>query len=266
MTRPARLWSDAGRPDPILLADTSEGVALLTLNDPCRRNILSGELAAALINTVAELESQAVKALVITGHGRAFCAGADLGDLLAASDGDLAGIRLVYDAFGAVADFSGLTVAAVNGPAVGAGLNLALVCDVRVAGRSARFDSRFLSLGIHPGGGHIWMLERLVGPQTAAMMVLLGEQLDAEGAVRHGLAWSHTEDDELVQTALTLARRATASAHLLRDAKTSLVETPNLPARGDALGVETERQLASLRRDEASDMIESMRRALSNRR
>ena len=66
------------------------------------------------------------------------------------------------------------TIAAVNGPAVGAGMNLALACDVRLAGASARFDTRFVKIGLHPGGGHVWMLERAVGPQAAAAMVLFG--------------------------------------------------------------------------------------------
>ena len=74
------------------------------------------------------------------------------------------------------------TVAAVNGPAVGAGMNLALACDVRIAGASARFDTRFLRIGLHPGGGHAWMLDRAVGPQAAAAMVLFGARLDGARA------------------------------------------------------------------------------------
>ena len=76
------------------------------------------------------------------------------------------------------------TIAAVNGAAVGAGLNLALACDVRLAGTSARFDTRFVKIGLHPGGGHVWMLERAVGPQAAAAMILFGVPVDGARAAR----------------------------------------------------------------------------------
>ena len=89
------------------------------------------------------------------------------------------------------------TIAAVNGAAVGAGMNLALACDVRLAGRSARFDTRFLQLGLHPGGGHTWMLQRIAGPQAAAAVVLFGEVLDGEEAERCGLVWRCVDDDAL---------------------------------------------------------------------
>lgn len=96
------------------------------------------------------------------------------------------------------------TVAAVNGPAVGAGLNLALAADVRIAGPTAVFDPRFQKLGIHPGGGATWMLQRAVGPQVARAALLFGMRFDAETAVTHGLAL-HVADDP-VAAALDLAR------------------------------------------------------------
>jgi enoyl-CoA hydratase len=244
------------------------GVALLTLDDPDRRNVLGAELADSLIATVAELESRDdVAVLVLTGAGRAFCAGADLADLLAAADGDVGGVQKVYDAFGAVAEFPRPTIAAVNGPAVGAGLNLALACDVRVAGRSARFDSRFLTIGIHPGGGHAWMLERLAGPQTAAAMLLFGEVVGADDAARRGLVWEVVDDADLVPASLRLAARAAeASPVLLRDMKATLRSAPGLSTRAPALAMETERQLESLRRPEAAELIGRLRAAISSPR
>jgi enoyl-CoA hydratase len=95
------------------------------------------------------------------------------------------------------------TVAAVNGAAVGAGLNLALAADVRIAGPHALFDPRFQKLGIHPGGGATWMLQRAVGPQVARAALLFGMRFDAEAAVRHGLAL--TVADDPVAAALELA-------------------------------------------------------------
>src|SRR5690606_25054318 len=125
-----------------------------------------------------------VGAVVVTGAPPAFCAGAALGDL----DGtQREGLRRIYEGFLRVARSPLPTIAAVNGAAVGAGMNLALACDVRVAGARARFDTRFLQLGIHPGGGHTWMLQRAVGLQAAAAMVLFGEVLDGAEAERIGL-------------------------------------------------------------------------------
>src|SRR5207237_8354919 len=118
------------------------------------------------------------------------------------------GLRSVYEGFLRVARSSLPTVAAVNGAAVGAGMNLALACDVRLAGRSARFDTRFLKLGLHPGGGHTWMLRRLAGAQTAAAMVLFGEVLSGEDAVDAGLAWRCVDDDALIERARALASEA----------------------------------------------------------
>ena len=101
---------------------------------------------------------------------------------------------MIYDGFLAVANCTLPTIAAVNGAAVGAGLNLALAADVRIAGPAALFDPRFQKLGIHPGGGATWMLQRAVGPQVARASLLFGMSFDAETAVRHGLALKVAED------------------------------------------------------------------------
>ena len=126
---------------------------------------------------------------MLTGEPPAFCSGADvaaLGSLVASSrtTASAARSRSIYEGFLRVLRSPLPTVAAVNGPAVGAGLNLALACDVRLAGESARFDTRFLRIGLHPGGGHAWMLDRAVGPQAAAAMVLFGAA--ARRAARRG--------------------------------------------------------------------------------
>lgn len=146
------------------------GVGLVTLDDRRRRNALTKQIRGELMAAFNLLEARDdVGAIVITGAGSAFCAGADLGDLLTIRPSELGGI---YDIFQRVHDLPIPTVAAVNGAAVGAGLNLALACDVRLAAASARFIAGFGRLGLHPGGGNSWMLERLVGPQVAAAMLL----------------------------------------------------------------------------------------------
>src|SRR5690349_11363720 len=158
-------------------------------------------MSAALRAAVDAAEADpGVHAVIVTGAGKAFCAGADLTALGAATED---GLRKIYDGFLAVAHCTLPTIAAVNGAAVGAGLNLALAADVRIAGPAALFDPRFQKLGIHPGGGATWMLQRAVGPQVARASLLFGMRFDAGAAVRHGLALSVAED--AVAAALELA-------------------------------------------------------------
>ena len=176
----------------LVLMQVQDRVALVTVNDPDRRNAVTAEISAALRAAVDDAEADPdVHALIVTGAGKAFCAGADLTALGEAAED---GLRVIYDGFLAVAECTLPTIAAVNGAAVGAGLNLALAADVRIAGPAAVFDPRFQKLGIHPGGGATWMLQRLVGPQVARASLLFGMRFDAEAAVRHGLALEIAED------------------------------------------------------------------------
>jgi enoyl-CoA hydratase len=224
------------------------GVARVTLDDPARRNILSGDLVGELTAAFDDLECREdVTVVVLTGAGPAFCAGADLADLLAAADGDPTGLHRVYDGFDRVRRSPLVTIAAVNGPAVGAGLNLALVCDLRVAGASAWFESRFAALGLHPGGGHLHMLTQLVGPQTAAAMTLCRRRLDASAAQAAGLVLTATPDEELLATADALAHAAAvAPRDLVLLTKQSLREAEVL-AVDEAVALEARRQMWSLR-------------------
>jgi enoyl-CoA hydratase len=186
--------------DPVLF-EVRDRVALITVNDPDRRNAVTGDISAGLRAAVARADTDpGVHAVVVTGAGSAFCAGADLSALGSAEQD---GLKQLYDGFLAVADCTLPTVAAVNGPAVGAGLNLALACDVRIAGPNALFDARFQKLGIHPGGGMTWMLQRAAGPEVARAALLFGIRFDAESAVRHGVALSLADDP--VAAALELA-------------------------------------------------------------
>lgn len=180
----------------LVLYRVEHHVALITVNDPDRRNAFTAEMSALLRAAVerAEVDS-GVHAVVVTGAGKAFCAGADLSALGAAGEGAAeSGLTRIYDGFMAVGNCMLPTIAAVNGPAVGAGLNLALAADVRIAGPAALFDARFQKLGLHPGGGATWMLQRAVGPQAARAALLFGMRFDAESAVRHGLALSVADD------------------------------------------------------------------------
>jgi enoyl-CoA hydratase len=190
--------------DPVLYT-VDERVALITVNDPDRRNAVTAAMSARLRAAVEQAEADPdVHAVVVTGAGKAFCAGADLAALGAAGDGAAeTGLQKLYDGFMAVGACRLPTIAAVNGAAVGAGLNLALAADVRIAGPAALFDARFQKLGLHPGGGATWMLQRAVGPQVARAALLFGMRFDAESAVRQGLALSVADDP--VAAALELA-------------------------------------------------------------
>ena len=178
---------------------------MVTLDAPERRNALDLTMCDEIVATLDALEAGGeVGAIVVTGAAPAFCAGADLSHLGASQR---EGLLHVYEGFLRIARSPLPTIAAVNGAAVGAGMNLALACDVRLAAPSAKFDTRFLQLGIHPGGGHTWMLRRAVGPQAAAAMVLFGEVLDGAAAERIGLVWRCVAGEELLATARELAAK-----------------------------------------------------------
>jgi enoyl-CoA hydratase len=239
-----------------------DGIALVTLDDPKRRNALSLAMAEALKDTLDTLEaSPEVGAVVVTGNPPAFSAGADLNDLERA---DRESLRRIYDGFLAVARFPAPTIAAVNGPAVGAGLNLALACDVRVAARSARFESRFLDLALHPGGGHTWMLRQLLGPQGAAAVVLCGEALDGEAAARRGLAWTCVEDAALLDEAARLAgRAAAASGDLVRRLKATLRGMASVTDHDAAVDRELEPQLWSVEQSAFRERLSALKRRIA---
>ncbi|GAA5104094.1 enoyl-CoA hydratase [Haloechinothrix salitolerans] len=239
-------------------------VALITVHDPDRRNALTLPLSADLANAVAEAErDESVHAVVVTGTPPAFCAGADLSALGEAKD---EGLRAIYAGFLAVANCTLPTIAAVGGAAVGAGLNLALAADVRLAGPSARFDARFLKLGLHPGGGMTWMLQRIVGPQTASAMTLFGEILDAETATARGLAHRVVDGDydALVAASVELAQGAAkAPRDLVLDTKRSMRSTRTLTEHSDAVDTEIAPQVRSIESPEFAERLAAMKAKIS---
>jgi enoyl-CoA hydratase len=208
----------------LVLVHTEDRVAVITINDPDRRNAVTTEISAALRIAIEAAEDDPdVHAVIVTGAGKAFCAGADLSALGAATED---GLRAIYDGFLALADCSLPTIAAVNGPAVGAGLNLALAADVRIAGPAALFDPRFQKLGIHPGGGATWMLQRAVGPQVARASLLFGMRFDAQAAVEHGLAL-RVADDPVAAARELAAGPASAPRAVVVATKASMRATAN---------------------------------------
>ncbi|HEX3288613.1 MAG TPA: enoyl-CoA hydratase [Mycobacterium sp.] len=207
-----------------VLVQVDDHVAVITINDPDRRNAVTAEISAGLRAAVDAAEANTdVHALIVTGAGKAFCAGADL---TALGDATEDGLRTIYDGFLAVANCALPTIAAVNGAAVGAGLNLALAADVRIAGPNALFDARFQKLGIHPGGGATWMLQRAVGVQAARAALLFGMRFDAGAAVRYGLALD-VADDPVAAARELAAGPAAAPRSVVLATKASMRATAN---------------------------------------
>ena len=228
----------------LVLVERHGGAALLTLNAPARRNVISAPLVQAIAAAFDSLEADpTVRSVVLTGAGSAFCAGAELSTLRAAAEGDFANVRVVYEGFLRVLRSPLATIAAVNGPAVGAGFNLALACDIRLAAPSAIFDTRFAKLRLHPGGGHTWLLARAVGQQQAMLACAFGEVWTAERAREVGLVATVYEADRLVPSALALAQRLDeqdgAFTRLLVD---TIRRTLDFPDHAAALAHETTAQ------------------------
>ncbi len=208
----------------LVLVDVADRVATVTVNDPDRRNAVTAEISAGLRAAIEAAEADTgIHAVIVTGAGKAFCAGANLTALGEAAED---GLRVIYDGFLAVANCTLPTIAAVNGAAVGAGLNLALAADVRIAGPAALFDPRFQKLGIHPGGGATWMLQRGVGPQVARAALLFGKRFDADEAVRHGLALE-VADDPVAAARQLAAGPASAPRDVVIATKASMRATAN---------------------------------------
>lgn len=212
----------------MLLERRSGGVVILTLNNPERRNALDPALTQALRDVAGELRGdRSARCIVLTGAGTAFCSGADLGVLKAqVTAGPMARRDRLSDFYRVFLDIRQLpmpVIAAINGAAIGAGLNLALCCDIRIAARSARFGATFVRLGIHPGGGATHLLTRLMGPALAAELLLAGGLVDAERALSLRLVNRVVDDADVVDAAVALAATiASNSPQAVRATKRTL--------------------------------------------
>ena len=248
----------------LVVVEKSDGVATLTLNNPTERNTLTAPMVADILAAMDDVENDsAIGAIVVTGAAPAFCAGANLGNLATATPKSLSNI---YEGFLRIARSPLPTIAAVNGAAVGAGMNLALGCDVRIAARRAKFDTRFLQIGIHPGGGHTWMLRRIAGPQATMATVIFGEILDGAEAERVGLVWKCVDDDMLLTTAHEMAARAaTAPRELLKVTKETIQAMSGIDAHSDAVKREIEPQVWSTRQPWFAERLAALQAKISKK-
>ncbi len=214
--------SDAAQPAPEeLVLETREGsVITLALNRPDRLNALNVELGVALAAALRRVGKDAeARCVVLTGSGRAFCSGGDLVLLRSArsrnAGHELEGLlRAGSEIILAVADMPVPVLASVNGPAAGAGMNLALACDLRIASDQAGFGQNFAKVGLFPDFGGTYLLPRLVGPARAAQMFYTGEMITAVEAERIGIVNRVVPHERLAEETRALAGRLAAAPPL----------------------------------------------------
>lgn len=189
--------------------EIDQGLATLTLNRPGSLNALNTVLLGEIRDALKQVITQPVRALLIAANGEAFCAGEDLSELGDGEGVDPAAMvdRGLNPTIRAITNLEIPVVAAVNGLAAGAGIGLALACDVVYAARSARFEPNFARLGLVPDGGYSWLLPRLIGHARATAMTLLGRGLDAAEAQDWGLVWACVDDERLFPEASAAARQ-----------------------------------------------------------
>jgi len=264
-------------PELVRIERTGPGgaTAQVVFDDPDRRNAMTEAMGRSLADGVARLAADAtVRAVVLTGAGSAFSAGGDLEMLeaksragreapgAAAREANRAFMRAFYGLFLSVRELPMPTIAALNGAAIGAGLAVALACDLRIAASDAKLGLNFTKLGIHPGMGSSWTLPRLVGPAHAADLLLTGRILDGAEAERIGLVNRALPRGEVVDHALGLAADIARSGPIaVRQTKRALARSLDVEL-GDQLEFEAEQQAICY---ESADLAEGLRAARERR-
>lgn len=241
----------------------SDHVAWITLADVQRRNSLNPVLVGQLASACAQIARDAdARVAVLRAEGPVFSAGGDL-DSLGEPGRD---IKEVYRGFQALESLAVPVIAAVHAPVIGAGVNFILACDVVVAARSATFDPRFLDVGIHPGGGHLWRMRQRIGEQGTAAMVLCGDVLTAEEAQVRGLIWRCVEDAELFDVVGRLAAKVVSrSPDLVRRTKATLRIMRALTDPKMAAEIEQLAQDWSMRQPAFTEALASLRERIRGR-
>src|SRR3954466_2771264 len=189
----------------------SEGVALLTLDNPEMRNAMSDEMTSSWVAAVADLAAdRSLRAVVVTGEGSAFCSGGNTSWIASEPDATVDQLRSrmlpFYRAGLSIRTLEVPTIAAINGPAIGAGLCLALACDLRYAAAGAKLGVPFVKLGMHAGMGGTHLLPEVVGQAHARDLLLTGRVVDAEEALRIGLVSQVLDRESFLEDVLETAR------------------------------------------------------------
>jgi enoyl-CoA hydratase/carnithine racemase len=202
---------------PLRIERRDGGVVVLTLALPDRRNAMTGELTSAFADAVALLRpDRSVRCVVVTGEGSAFCAGGDLSWIGESPDMSVYAIRdrmlPFYRTWLSIRDLEVPSIAAVNGHAIGAGLCLALACDLRYAARGAKMSAPFTQLGMHAGMAATWLLPEVVGVTAARDLLFTGRAVEGDEALRLGLVNGVYDADALMESVLGVADRIAAAA------------------------------------------------------
>ncbi|EAT12244.1 crotonase/enoyl-CoA hydratase family protein [Bermanella marisrubri] len=248
-----------------ILLEKHEHIATLTLNQPKLRNSISEiEVVDAFVDALNEVEQDSeIRCLIITGAGSAFSSGGNIKHMLNKEGmfaGDANDIRESYKRVIqriplALYNFPLPTIAAVNGPAIGAGCDLAMYCDMRIASTHAKFAESFIKVGLIPGDGGAWILPKIAGISCAAEMAFTGESIDAQTALKWGLVSQVVEPEALMLEANNLAQRVSnnppqalkATKQLLRSAQNlNLEQTLDLSAAIQASLHQTEDHLEAV--------------------
>ena len=203
--------------EPLRIDRRDDGVVVLTLALPDRRNAMTGELTSAFADAVATLKpDRTVRCVVVTGEGSAFCAGGDLSWIGESPDMSVDAIRdrmlPFYRTWLSIRDLEVPSVAAINGHAIGAGLCLALACDLRYAARGAKMSAPFTQLGMHAGMAATWLLPEVVGVTVARELLFTGRAVEGDEALRLGLVNGVYDGAELLDSVLGIAARISAAA------------------------------------------------------
>ena len=227
-------------------------VGVLTLNRPDKLNALTVEVANEFKAAVAEIVASGARAIVITGAGRAFCAGGDLREMqnIASREGRLEAffdepLRILNEAILLIRQTPVPFIAAVNGVASGGGCNFALACDLVIAAESAKFNQAFIKIGLSPDCGGTFILPRLVGWKRAAELMFTGDMVTAQQALEMGMINSVTTDSELMSRALAMADRlASAPTAAIAQIK-KLLEASAVNDQASQLELERKAQIES---------------------
>jgi enoyl-CoA hydratase len=249
----------------VLLREREDGIVTLTLNRPEKMNALSAELRAALVAAFDELGGDvAVRVVILTGAGRAFCAGLDLKELGGGEPGGAIGAARELDVVGALRRFDRPIIGAINGVAVTGGFELALACDVLVASSEARFADTHVRVGILPGWGLSQKLPRLIGISRAKELSLTGNYLSAADAVAWGLVNRVVPADGLLPACRALARDMASCDPAMVRAVKRVIDEGYATTLADGLALEA-RASREHARGVKPEEVEARRRAVQQR-
>lgn len=200
---------------PPVLFEIKEKIAMIKLNRPDNRNSMTLEVMNAFQEALDKIhKNKSLRCLIITGSGSTFCAGADFGSSFSAEENRLPNETLMnfYKPFLEIQRIEIPVIAAMNGHAIGGGLGLALVCDIRIAGKDAKYGATFARLGLHSGMAISYILPRLIGPPAACELLFTGRLINGKKAAELGIANYAVDSDKVLQKAWDLAQEIASCA------------------------------------------------------